>query len=429
MLLAVALAVGMRLAVGIGRGEGLVAQGNGLYYMHDLAVSIASGEGFRCVHDIVNVFQQPAYPALLALGYVVAGVGWQGVLVASTLVGALTVWAVLRLAEPVAGPRAALVAAIVVALHPLLVWHGLSVADTMLFSLALVGWLGAMVRLGEGRGWREALLGGVFLGVGMLTRPSILPLLPIAALAVLWRRGGGGAGGGRGPRALQLAASLVLAGLIVLPWALRNHELTGRFPLIGTHGPESMWSSNSELSPKATEMDSSYDAIAAMRRYRGTDLDIGMLQCHVEPADGVRRHDAFSAAAREWITANPGEFARMSVTRLLRMWSPTHHPQTWWGKELRGAATRSWVHALVFVPLTLLGLAGAVLVLRRPGARRRAGAFTLLVIGAYSASHAAGAGYSRVRFPVDPLVAVFAAVAIVALWDRLRPVEATSPAT
>ncbi len=400
VLAVLAVALGVRVAVGVWRGPELLEAGNGLDYMRALATSLARGGGYA-IDGVPHVFQQPGYVACLAAGFALLGATWQGALLANALLGTALAGMTYRLAGRL-DARAALPAGIVAAVHPVLVWHGNAVADTTLFALALVGWADAALGALRGGLLRHTLCAGLWIAVAFLTRPSLLPLLPVAPVALLavsrsWRK------------ALAFAAlSSALAFVLVLPWLLRNHALTGVFPLVGTHGPESVWAANTDESPEATERDSSYDAVSAL--HAGTEFDVQAFQTGVTPREGVRREALFRDATRTWIREHFGTFLHMYVVRLGRIADLRYHPSRHGTRPIPHTRLRSLVNALSYGPVLLLAIAGTVLLVRGP---RRAEALTLVaVVALYALTHAVGAGYTRVRVPVDPLLVALAGVAL-----------------
>jgi 4-amino-4-deoxy-L-arabinose transferase-like glycosyltransferase len=140
--------------------------------------------------------------------------------VIDSLMVALVYWIAVRLFHR---PRAALFAAAAYALYPpialltriphLDIW-------AVFFTIAIVAaWTKALERP---RPWMWALLTGVITGIGIQFRPGVLLLPPLLALAsVPWR-------GWRW--ALQAGAiALVVTGLLMVPWTVRNEAAFHRF--------------------------------------------------------------------------------------------------------------------------------------------------------------------------------------------------------
>ena len=98
--------------------------------------------------------------------------------------------------------------------------------ETMLaFLAAMFAW--CLWRAAEGEGVARPFVAGVSLGVAALGKVVILPLaLPAAVLVALVPR-----------RSLPRAAALLLGtALVVMPWALRNKAVLGRFEVTNNNG-------------------------------------------------------------------------------------------------------------------------------------------------------------------------------------------------
>lgn len=116
----------------------------------------------------------------------------------------------------------ALAAAAFVAFLPESLFIGGAVSNDMLAAMfsALALWAAI-----AGRGWRGAVLTGLCLGLGFVTKVSFVAVWPIAGLAIVLA-------GGRSKQAILHHLGLgVLAGLIALavaaPWLARNWQLYG----------------------------------------------------------------------------------------------------------------------------------------------------------------------------------------------------------
>ncbi len=399
MLLVILLAgVALRVGISIYRGEALVREGNGPVYIHPIAKNLAAGQGYRVLPDVPSVFQQPGYPFVLSAGYFLAGPTPTGVAIANTALSVLLILAAFFLGRLLWGRSSdGLAAALAAAVYPYLAWHGTAMADTILFTLCLSAWFATCLSLARTPTVGRAALLGFWIAAGVLTRPSIIPLVPFGFLFLLitWRS--------FRRWAFLTASSVVLAGVMVLPWCLRNYALTGEFPLFGTHGPEALFYANNDRAVSLTEMDSTVDAVCALPEYRGSDLDVRQYQLRATPTEAVRMKAEYVRRTKAWVLDNPGTFARISLLRLGRMWDPRYHPTRVGERRAPGITKRLWIHGLSYVPLLFAALIGLVGLLRGRSTRLPA-LFLLSIVAVYSLAHATGAGYSRVRLPLDLLL-------------------------
>ncbi len=398
LLLIILAGVALRVGISLHRGEALVTRGNGTVYIHPIARNLAAGRGYEAAEGVPNVFQQPAYPLVLAGGYFLAGPTPTGVAIANTAVSVLLILAAFHLGLSLWGrPRHGLAAALLAALHPYLAWHGTAIADTTFFTLCLTAWAAGCLSLANRPSLGRAAWLGFWIGIGVLTRPSLIPLIPLGYLFLLltwWNLG----------RWLRpTAVSLVVAIILVLPWCIRNYALTGEFPLLGTHGPEAMFFANSDEALPLMQIDSTVDAVCNLPKYRGSELDVRHYQMRAMPEEAIRTKAEYVRATKAWIRENPGTFARISLLRLGRMWDPGYHPTRFGERPAEGVMVKNRYHAASFVPLVLLALVGFVILLRDRTTRLPA-LLVLSIVVLYSLVHSMGAGYSRVRLPLDLLL-------------------------
>ena len=191
------------------------------------------------------IFHPPLYPYFIGIVAEVFG-GLGAVKVAQALVGALLVPAVGLLGKRGFGRRAGLYAAAFVALYPELVWFAAHFWAETLFA-TVVWWAferyTALLGPPSGTSLRGrvglALLTGLLLGFAILTRETVLYLLPFMALGLAWRRGW---------RDLLTAAAFFFAALaVVTPWTWRNHEVFGAFVPVSTSGGLNLYQGNARL--------------------------------------------------------------------------------------------------------------------------------------------------------------------------------------
>lgn len=165
---------------------------------------------------------------------------WHGTTLAVRLVrllsialGGLTVWLTYRLAQLVypADERVALLAAALTAFNPMFVFISASVNNDNLAAPLAAGTLVALLTaLQRGPSVRDGVALGVLLGMGALTKLSVLVLVPLVAAALTWhaRR----SAHQNQPHAWRtwLSTMAIIGGLMVILagwWYWRNYSLYG----------------------------------------------------------------------------------------------------------------------------------------------------------------------------------------------------------
>jgi len=123
------------------------------------------------------------------------------------------------LARRLFGPRAALVAAWIVALDPpMFQWETRLYSESIATPLTLL-FLGVVLERAPTP--RRAVAAGAIRGINLLARPTAVFL--ILGLAASWWIAGGPRRGTR-----LLALSFAIAALVVAPWTIRNYAIDGR---------------------------------------------------------------------------------------------------------------------------------------------------------------------------------------------------------
>lgn len=184
----------------------------------------------------------PVLPWFLAAFVAVFGEDWTWPRAAQAVIGAVTCVLVARLGDVVAGRRAGLLAGLACALYPANVYlAGVFYVD-VLFTFFLVLAVLLLTRARQApRRVAAGLVAGIVLGLGVLTRPVLLALVPAAALVLVPLPP-------RGLRALLPALALLAAtASTIAPWTARNHRVHGRFVLVSSGLATKLWEGNNEL--------------------------------------------------------------------------------------------------------------------------------------------------------------------------------------
>jgi 4-amino-4-deoxy-L-arabinose transferase-like glycosyltransferase len=224
-----------------------------LYYGEEIAagrgyrsIAVSLIERARFLDDPNYVAQDIPATAFYPIGYpaMVAAVAWvqqhtpvpgdlvTGVAVVQACLGVATVAMVHAVTRRLFDPSVALVAAIVVALFPALVFYTSAAFTETLFIFFVVAVVLAFVWHPWDRGrmsWPNLAVAGLLLGASAQVRPFLLPVVP--GLALLWLLHGAG-----WRRALAQTGVLVVAVVLVLtPWTIRNYRAVGAVVPISTN--------------------------------------------------------------------------------------------------------------------------------------------------------------------------------------------------
>ncbi len=312
----------------------------------------------------------PGYPLFLAG----CGASVRVARVAQSLVDISTALAAYLIARRLGQGRWALMAAGLVALNPFLIYFSSLLLTETVFT-AILAW--AVYLLLERR-----MLGGVaLLAIGVMVRPSglLLPVVMAAGAAwsagrPTWRVAGWAAVGG-------LATVLVL-----LPWAMRNQRVLGQWIWTTTNGGITAWDG---LQPGATG--------ASDQRFVKAMPELRLM-------GELERDGYFRGLVRQSIQREPGRAVLLGIPKILRTWSPVPLSDTF-GRPAYVVAGAGYA-----IPVLILAVAGFFMGLRSSPVRRRQMVLLLLPLVLLTLMHALSVGSLRYRMPLEPLLAVAAAV-------------------
>lgn len=393
----VAAAVALRLLYVLVLARHVPMAGDSQFFNAE-ANLVAEGKGY--IEPFVNAAygisvptaaHPPLYPTLLAG---MSFLGLDGVLVhraLGALLGGVTVVLIALVGRRVGGERVGLVAALVAALYPLLIAADGAPMSESLYGLLIAACLLTALNLHTRRSVPLAAALGALIGLAALTRSEALALVVLLGLPLTWR-------------SWRAALALVAACVVVLtPWTIRNISAFHRFTLISHNDSTVLAGAN------------------CARTYRGPDTGSWRFDC-ISQRRTFREGDQAARWRREGIdyaTSHAGRLPAVIAVRVLRTWD-LWQP----GRQVDLAEGRArWAEKLGVAAYFLLlpfAIAGFALMRRR---RAAAGAaFWILLSPALLAtlSSIIGYGLPRFRHAFEIALVVAAAVAIVAVLDRVR---------
>ena len=340
------------------------------------------------------IFHPPLYPYFIGVLSAFMG-GLPAVKVAQVAVGALLAPVLGLLGRRLFGPAAGLLAALIAAGYPELVWFSVHFWVEGVFVVLLWGAFERLFAADEEGSWRRAAVAGLLFGLSILARETAFYFLPLAALWLGWRRPEG---------ALRAASFLLAAFAVVAPWTLRNYVAYGAFVPVSTAGALNLWQGNTRLSRQ--EVYEQYWAVhGRIEKY------------HFARQKGI---EAIAQRQPFWLFEKLG-------SEMPTFWEADGQPLVHIRRGAYGevrplrALLASGVVLLPYLSVLALFVLGLVLV-----PLTRGSGLLLAFLAYYNLLHVATHGYARYRLPALPVLFLLGAAGIVA-WSR-RPRPAVSRA-
>ncbi len=337
------------------------------------------------------IFYPPLYPYFIALSFAPFA-SLEAVKVVQILASVLLIPAVAGVAGGLFGARAGLFAGFIVAVYPELVWFSVHFWSETLFMVFL--WWGVERAIHADRTGSPgaAALAGLFFGLAILTRETVLYFIPLLAAGMALRppRSGGG---------LRGAVLLLVTMLTVAPWTYRNYLRFGAFVPVSTAGGLNLYQGNARLTRQ--EVYDRYEAVQGRIEQYRFGLRLGLA--------AIRERQPLWAF--EKLREQMPNFWEADSLALI------HIRRGAYGEVSRPAALATAIVVLVpylaVLALFVAGVAGA------PGGRHQAALLAFLVF--YMLLHVATHGFARYRLPVMPVLFVYAAAALALLKVALTP--------
>lgn len=402
----------------------------------EIAANLTHGHGFVAEPESEAIlWRAPAYPAFLAAVYELFGEHNEiAVLLAQAVLDSMTAMLIVYIGTRQFGPTVGCVSAVLFALHPLSAYYTLRFLTeplfTFMFTASIAAWGAAM----QTRRLTAFVAVGVLIAGTALVKPVALSLWPclVAAACYQFRRAP--------VYALSVSVAMSIACLLVLtPWALRNHRLTGQLVVVATGGGYALWLGNQTVSEGLEDWEVDTATREHLDNLRGAVM--AKTEGSVHRLMGVSNHQtapsathpvqitveedrAFLHAAWREIVDHPFESALLTVRKMFRFWFRIFLPDNRW------AQSYIVVFQTVSLALALLGIRYA---------ERREEVFLVLVVPilVLVAAHAVTFSTIRYSIPTIPVMTVLVTAGLRELasrwvashsvggnrWLRLSPVK------
>jgi 4-amino-4-deoxy-L-arabinose transferase-like glycosyltransferase len=357
-----------------------------------------------------SAYTQPLYGWFLIPLYWIFGRHWEVVGLAHVCVAVGTTLIVWQIGRRWLSPAVGLLAGLLVAVHPYLIWHDVHMNREILDHFLAASAVYLTLHAAERFTWPRAVPLGAVLGLGILGNVRLEALPILLAVYLFWRS--------TVSRRTVLAVAAIFAGtaVVVLPWVVRNTVSVGCFTV--TTDARALWKANNVNTYTTLKHGGWIDHVPQPRSFPPTPQDAydhWVKTGVVLPYDECAQMDEFQSKVISFWVHHPGEKARLVPLDAQWLWQPNV-------VETRGRpGAGSWLDTLrssaepaYMIPLYVLAVVGLFFV------PPFVSVLAVLLLGYQTLVAMAFVGETRYRVPWDFLLALLASAAIVELTARVR---------
>jgi len=302
----------------------------------------------------------------------------------------LTIWLMMHIARKLFNRSTALLAGIVWAISPPLLFLPTIFWDTSLSICLLMGLLALVLHYRQRPSSGAWILLGVYCGVAVLINLAMVFLLLTVLGWLAWQQ--------RRAPLRNVTLGILTFAIVFSPWPIRNARVFHAFvPLRTTVGFE-LWMGNHEGS-------TGYLQEPLFPMYNAAELNDYKQRGEIGYAQNK------SQLARTYIEQHPATFAALTARRIFRFWTGT------------GNSNGSAIFALHATLTSILGILGLWPWLAFGKQRRGLGTLFAIPLLLFPLPYYITHAEFRYRLVIDPLLTILAAYAVVTLYRRyaVRP--------
>jgi hypothetical protein len=398
-----------------------------------IATSVAEGRGYSNPNSTTpTAFRPPLYPLALAAGFYWFSTEFV-VAIINLIAGMITVWITVSLGKHLQLELLRFVAALLVAVDPLLLQYTAQPMTESLCTLLATFWLWTVVakptadmsskpadstidpaatNVSTSRFERHPVTGfvnGIAFGLLVLCRPTFWVIAGFCFLIWSYERQSFAGADDRSRMSSFLRGIWAVLGtfLTVAPWVIRNWLIFGVPILTTTHGGYTLLLGNNPVfynevvrQPWRTVWPD------ASQQEWYNSLEDQMAKELGPQASEVDRDAWQSRLAKTYIASEPRHFAESSLHRIRSLWNTTPQGDAGDGVNRLALIAVGWFYTVVL----LSGFLGMLIVLRR-GDRSQWLPFFILIVSVQLV-HLAYWTNTRMRAPLTPAIALFAVAGI-----------------
>jgi 4-amino-4-deoxy-L-arabinose transferase-like glycosyltransferase len=371
------------------------------------ATTLVDHGTFGFLAGVPSAYTQPLYGWFLAGIYLPFGRSWLAVGFAQVVVAVATALVVYEIGTRLRSTGVGLIAALVATLHPYVIWHDVHLNREVLDGLVLAVLALCALAAYERRSLPLSAATGAAVGIAILGNARLV-LLPVAiAVYVAWRI----VPASRTVTAMALVVGI--AALVVAPWVARNKVQVGCYAI--TTDARALWKANNPNTRDVLDRGGWIDDVpelagappwpelAADRTLAGTPTSV----------DECAQMRLYRNEVVDFWREQPGEKALLAVQATRMLWNPVPRESDESGSGTARIARKTVEPAFVIVVYALALIGFFVAPPHFVG-------LAALMLGYNTLAAMVFAGTARYRAPWDFLLALLAAFALAAAWERVR---------
>jgi hypothetical protein len=371
------------------------------------ATTLVDHGTFGFLAGVPSAYTQPLYGWFLAAIYLPFGRSWFAVGVAQVVVAVATALVVFEIGTRLRSTGVGLVAALIATLHPYVVWHDVHLNREVLDGLVLAVLALSALAAYERRSLPLAATTGAVTGIAILGNARLV-LLPVAiAVYVAWRI----VPVSRTVTAIALVIGV--AALVVAPWVARNKVQMGCYAI--TTDARALWKANNPNTRGVLDDGGWIDDVPGLPGAPpwpelAADLTLAGTPTSVDECAQMR---LYREEVVEFWREQPGEKALLALQATRMLWNPVPRESDESGSGTARLARRTIEPAFV-IGLYVLALVGFFV------APPHFVGLAAVMLAYNTLAAMVFAGTARYRTPWDFVLALLAAFALAAVWERVR---------
>lgn len=347
---------------------------------------------------LAGSYKPPGYVYFLVAIREFFGESVAAVRICQSALGALVCILTFAVASRLFSRPVAVLAASYTAIYPLLIYISAVVMPQALEAALIMGVVLLLIIYRDTLRRRHLIMSGLLLGLGALTVPLILALLPVAGLWILALRRW---------RVLPTVKDSLLLGLcalfVILPWTVRNYVVERRFIFIATLGSQLLYL---HCNPWADPDDKEGTRAMAFRIKEDVRAE-----SEANPA-GLTEDEIYLQRYKEFVSANPGRAAVIYLKKFKNFFALL--PATFSDNE-HTVSRNMLAGAISYAPVLLFSLLGAVVSLFKRREALLLFAVPVVFALGYSLFHTT----VRYRIPTEPCSIILASYGLIWLASRV----------